>query len=132
MNWLLFVFCAVQVILPSDRTTVYDSLMFPVDRVFVFSDKISELQSEELEQMAVEFQGSVGVILVDVWVLEIKLVTFCHVSCWYISTLSKKKSLVRSPIPATLCTKNSHLSFGFCVMLSLSNSSSEIAKNSSV
>lgn len=87
MNWLLFVFCAVQVILPSDRTTVYDSLMFPVDRVFVFSDKISELQSEELEQMAVEFQGSIGVILVDVWVLEIKLVTFCHVSCWF-STLS--------------------------------------------
>lgn len=56
----------MQVILPSDRTTVYDSLMFPVDRVFVFSDKISELQLEELERMAVEFQGSIGVILVDV------------------------------------------------------------------
>lgn len=54
------------VILPSDRTTVYDSLTFPVNKVFVFSDKISELQSEELEQMAVEFQGSIGVILVDV------------------------------------------------------------------
>ena len=56
----------MQVILPNDRTTVYDSLPFPVNKVFVFSGKISELQYEELEQMAVEFQGSIGVILVDV------------------------------------------------------------------
>lgn len=54
------------VILPSDRATVFDSLTFPVNRVFVFSDKISDLQSDKLEQMAVEFQGSIGVILVDV------------------------------------------------------------------
>ncbi len=38
----------------------------PVNRVFVFSDEISELQTAELEQMVVEFQGSIGVILVDV------------------------------------------------------------------
>ena len=64
---MIFIFlCALQVILPGERTTVYDSLTFPVNRVFVFSDKISKLQSEELEQMAVEFQGSTGVILVDV------------------------------------------------------------------
>lgn len=55
-----------QVILGSDRTTVYDALSMPVNRVFVFSDEISELQTEELEQMVVEFQGSIGLILVDV------------------------------------------------------------------
>jgi len=63
---MIIFLCALQVILPSDKRTVYDSLTYPVDKVFVFSDKISELQSEELEQMAVEFQGSSGVILVDV------------------------------------------------------------------
>ena len=55
-----------QVILPSDRTTVYDTLPTPINRVFVFSDEISELQTLELEQMVVEFQGSIGVILVNV------------------------------------------------------------------
>ncbi|XP_078380854.1 uncharacterized protein LOC144663697 isoform X2 [Oculina patagonica] len=54
------------VILSSDRTTVYDALSMPVNRVFVFSDEISELQTAELEQMVVEFQGAIGVILVDV------------------------------------------------------------------
>lgn len=63
---MIIFLCALQVILPSDKRTVYDSLTYPVDKVFVFSDKISELQSEELEQMVVEFQGSIGVILVDV------------------------------------------------------------------
>jgi len=63
---MIIFLCALQVILPSDKRTVYDSLTYPVDKVFVFSDKISELLSEELEQMAVEFQGSIGVILVDV------------------------------------------------------------------
>lgn len=63
---IFFIFYALQVILPNDRTTIYDSLTFPVNKVFVFSSKISELQSVELEQMAVEFQGSIGVILVDV------------------------------------------------------------------
>ncbi|KAJ7390630.1 hypothetical protein OS493_023339 [Desmophyllum pertusum] len=54
------------VILPRNRTTVFDSLALPLNRVFVFSDKISEFETEELEQMVMGFQGSIGVILVDV------------------------------------------------------------------
>jgi len=37
-----------------------------VNRVYVFSDKISDLETEELKEIAIEFQGAVGVILVDV------------------------------------------------------------------
>lgn len=55
------------VVLPSNRTTVYDLLELPINRVFVFSNGTSDLEIEELEQMVMHFQGSVGVILVDVY-----------------------------------------------------------------
>lgn len=54
------------VVLPRNRITVYDSLPLAVNRVFVFSDKTSDHETQELEKMVMEFQGSVGVILVDV------------------------------------------------------------------
>jgi len=56
----------MQIILPSNRKTPYDSLPLPVNRAYVFSDKISDLETEELKEIAIEFQGAVGVILVDV------------------------------------------------------------------
>ena len=37
-----------------------------VDKVYVFSDKISDLETEELNDMVKELHGSVGIILVDV------------------------------------------------------------------
>ena len=37
-----------------------------IDKVYVFSDKISDLETEELNDMVKELHGSVGVILVDV------------------------------------------------------------------
>ena len=55
----------LQVILPSNRTTVYDTLLVPVNQVFVFSDRISDLETKELEEMVMDFQGSVVVILVE-------------------------------------------------------------------
>lgn len=45
---------------------MYDSLPVAVDKVYVFSDKISDLETEELSDMVKELDGSVGVILVDV------------------------------------------------------------------
>lgn len=65
-NFYVSCFPCRQVVLPGDRTTVYDSLSILINRVFVFSDQISELQTQELEHMVVEFQGSIGVILVNV------------------------------------------------------------------
>lgn len=54
------------VILPSNRSTVFDSLQPPVDKLFVFTDKVADLDTKEIEQMALEFQGAIGVILVNV------------------------------------------------------------------
>lgn len=54
------------VLLPSNRTTVYDSLEPPVNQVFIFSERISDLKIEELEELAKEFEGAVGVVLVDI------------------------------------------------------------------
>lgn len=54
------------VLLSSDKETVYDSLPVAIDKVYVFSDKISELETEELNDMVKELHGSIGVILVDV------------------------------------------------------------------
>ena len=45
---------------------MYDSLPVAVDKVYVFSDKISDLENEELNDMIKELHGSIGVILVDV------------------------------------------------------------------
>ena len=45
---------------------MYDSLPVGVDKVYVFSDKISDLKTEELNDMVKELHGSIGVILVDV------------------------------------------------------------------
>jgi len=45
---------------------VYDSLPVAIDKVYVFSDKISDLETEELNDMVKELHGSIGVILVDV------------------------------------------------------------------
>lgn len=45
---------------------MYDSLPVAVDKVYVFSDKISDLETEELNDMVKELYGSIGVILVDV------------------------------------------------------------------
>lgn len=59
----------LQVLLPSNRTTVYDSLEPPVNQVFIFSERISDLKIEELEVLAKEFEGAVGVVLVDMYVL---------------------------------------------------------------
>ena len=59
----------VQVVLPSNRTTVYDSLEPPLNQVFIFSERISDLKIEELKELAKDFQGAVGVVLVDVYVI---------------------------------------------------------------
>ena len=55
-----------QVLLSSDKETVYDSLPVAVDKVYVFSNKISDVETEELNDMVKELHGSIGVILVDV------------------------------------------------------------------
>ncbi|PFX16611.1 Elongation factor G, mitochondrial [Stylophora pistillata] len=54
------------VILPSNRTTVFDTLLPPVNKLFIFTDKLAELDTKEIEQMAVDFQGAIGMIIVDV------------------------------------------------------------------
>lgn len=45
---------------------MFDSLQPPVDKLFVFTDKVADLDTKEIEQMALEFQGVIGVILVNV------------------------------------------------------------------
>lgn len=45
---------------------MYDSLPVAVDKVYVFSNKISDLETEELNDMVKELHGSIGIILVDV------------------------------------------------------------------
>lgn len=40
-----------------------------MNQVFIFSERISDLKIEELEELAKEFEGAVGVVLVDMYVL---------------------------------------------------------------
>lgn len=40
-----------------------------MNQVFIFSERISDLKIEELKELAKDFQGAVGVVLVDVYVI---------------------------------------------------------------
>ncbi|XP_031567813.1 thioredoxin domain-containing protein 16-like [Actinia tenebrosa] len=54
------------VYLPDNGTNVYDTLPLSVDKLYIFTDKIEEINENEVKIMADDFAGIGGIIIVDV------------------------------------------------------------------